>query len=339
MKRLFSTLTLLLALTVTAFAQTPVTKTSPDRASEPVVENYEKTSDQMEQYLNARLDLDVQTRITKALDINEQQITKFQPLYTAYQEEKDEIDMRRKQLITRYTEEMKEDDTAKDEENETADFVENYWELDIDAMKLKKNYFDRLEDIVGTAKALDFFSMDEMYTARLNRMRMQAVPDLMVVATPRVSYENEINDYHNWSRINIDGKVDVSHDFTNNGLTKLWNVVGQISRAEGIEVNDLPAKKQKVMMLADNMQKNWKDLSHADYARQAFVMTAETLMEITNDKRFATNMTAVKRLKRTAEMIDPQQKLTDQAQTIYAFFNDAEMIVNKIVDQANGMSK
>lgn len=333
MKRLFSTLTLLLVLAATAFAQVPVTKTSPDRASEPMTDKI--TEADIERYLDARMELDVQNTVLNALRLNKEQITDLQPIYLNYQTDLEKLDTRRKKLIMEYVEEMKEDDTAKDEENETADFVENFWEVDIDALKLKKDYFDRIEDITGTAKALDFFSLNEMYAARINRIRMQAVPDLKMMVTPMVTYQYELDDYRNWNRINIDGKVDVSHEFTANGLTKLWNTAQSIASAEGISVPDFMMKKEKVMMLAGKMQENWTSLKHADQAREAFTMTAEAL----NDLTAKAGITTSKQLMVTARMIDPAKKLTDQSQTIYSFFNQAEMMVNKVVEHANKMTR
>ena len=337
MKRLFSLL-LLLALGATTFAQQTTVRTSPDRASDiqAVDTDDDRVRQNYDRYLKARMELDLQNTITNALGLTNDEIADFQPFYVAYAAEKEAIDARRRDLIAEYRDEMAEDDSARDEENETADFIENYWELEIDELRLKKNQFDRLEDMIGARKALDFFALDKMYTDRMNRMRLQqAAPALVVITTPSVSYNREVTDFREWNRINIDGRVGLSHDFTTNGLTKLWKAAGAIAGAEGITVPGFKAKQQEVMKINKQLQKDWTSLDHADLARRAFTLTAETLGAVCEDSRFGHGKTASMQLKQTAQSIDPAVKLTDQAETVYDFFNQAERIVNNLVDTAN----
>ncbi|TXF87851.1 hypothetical protein FUA23_16970 [Neolewinella aurantiaca] len=332
MTKFFQMLLLVTALSLPAFGQ-QVTKKAVNRSS-----SLETKSEDVDRYVEAKLYVGTRSQAVKALNLTEEETMGFTPIYEDYVKERKEIDMRRKALIEEYRDEMKEDDTARDEENETADFIENFWELDIDMMRLKKNMFDRFEDVMGSQRALDFFTMEDMFTARAKRsMIREAMPSMRIYVPVNVSYEQPLNNFSDWKKINIDGEVGLSHDFTYNGLEKLLTAAESMTTAEGIEVENFDTRKKEIMMKAENLKQNWKSLKHADMAREAFTMTADVLGEVARDSRFEARTPWIEKLSNTAEMIKPDVKLTDQANTVYTFFDTAEMIVNDLVKQANDM--
>lgn len=333
MKKLLTTLALAAAFSIPTFAQQTTTNKVADRSS-----NIGASAEELETFVDSKIYVESRAQAIRALNLNEEQIEDFTPIHLDYTRAKSAIEDRRKKLVKEYNEEMAEDDTAKDEMNETGDFIENYWELDIAYMELKKDMFDRFEDVITPTKALEFFAMEDMITTRATRkLIMETVPTYGIIVPVSVSYERELNDYRNWNSLNIDGKVGLSHDFTYNGLTKLLTVADKMVKSENINVTDFTNRKQSIMSKAEMLKSNWKSLKHADYAREAFTMTADLFNDIVMDSRFNTKKAEVSELRTIAESVKPEVKLTDQASTVYRFFNAAEDMVNGLVNQANKM--
>lgn len=333
MKKFITTLALAAAISVPAIAQQTTTMKAADRGS-----NIEATTEDYNKIIDSKLYVESRAQAIRALMLDEKQIEDFTPIFQDYTRRKAALEERRMKLVKEYEDEMAEDDTAKDEMNETGDFIENYWEIDIAYMELKKDMFDRFEDVITPTKALDFFAMEDMINSRANRKLMtEMLPTYGVLVPVPVSYEWELNDYRNWNSINIDGKVGLDHNFTYNGLSKLLSVAEKMASAEGISVNNFAERKQMIMQKAEMMKTNWKSLNHADYAREAFTMTSDLMKEISMDSRFTANKMELSELNTVAESIRPSVKLTDQATNVYRFFNTAENIVNGLVNQANNI--
>lgn len=331
MTKYLSTLLLLVALSLPSFAQ-EMTKKATDRASD-VQESSAADYDRM---MQNKIFIAARARAINSLDLTEKQTTGFTPILMDYKKAQENLDARRTKLVKAYADEMAEDDTAKDEMNETGDFIENYWELDIAEMELKKDIFDRLEDVITPGKAIRFFAEEDMYNRRAKRDLMtEMLPRMTYLVPVSVAYQFELDDYRNWNRVNIDGKVALDHKFTRNGLTKLLNAAEAMTLAENVTVKNFSERKSNVLDLAEKMQKDWTSMEHADYARKAFVTTASILNDIATDVNFDEPTAWLSKLMTTAEMIDPKRKLTDQASTVYTYFSTAEAIVNQLVDQAN----
>ncbi len=330
MKKFFAMLLLFSALSLTTYAQ-EMTKKATDRGS-----NVEVTAEDYDRMMEKQVFVAARAQAINSLNLTEKETKEFTTILMAYTNAKERLMERRRSLVEAYADEMKEDDTAKDEMNETGDFIENYWEIDIAEMEMRKDYFDRLEDAITPMKALRFFANEDMYNRRAKRtLLMERMPKLTFLVPSYVTYQYEIDDFNNWNRVNIDGKVGLDHQFTSTGLQKLLNTAEAMTYAEGIDVKDFAAKKEKVAMLANKLTEDWKSLQHADYARKAFVSTAEILNAIAKDARFNEPTAWLSKLKTTAEMIDPDKKLTDQASTVYTYFSTAESIVNELAKQLN----
>ncbi|PHI18666.1 hypothetical protein CEQ90_16940 [Lewinellaceae bacterium SD302] len=270
-----------------------------------------------------------------ALDLTEKQITKLDPGFRSYMNATSELNKKRKNLVEEYNEEMAEDDTAKDEENETADFIENYWDLDIDQMELKKDYFDNFEDIIGYEKAMKFFILEEDVRQRLNSaMWVEKIPTLLIVPTAKYSNNSEVNNYRNWM-LDMDGKVDISHEYTHNGLTQLVKTAYALAEAGNVNTSAWDNSKAMVMKLADGMTENWKSDDHADMAKKAFGIVANMYADLAKTETFRTDSYLINELKMSADKLNKGTHLTEQSAHVYNFFEKAERVVNLLANTAD----
>lgn len=116
----------------------------------------------------------------KSLELTEDEIIKFDPLYSEYIAQKMDIADRRNKLVEKYRDEMMEDDDAEEKADERADFIENYWETQIKEMELKKDYFDRFEDIVSNEQAINFFLLEEKAQSRMEESSLIEIVPMMI---------------------------------------------------------------------------------------------------------------------------------------------------------------
>ncbi|MFT6000760.1 MAG: hypothetical protein ACI81P_003223 [Neolewinella sp.] len=331
MTKYFSTLLLFLALSLPSFAQ-EITKQASDRGNDV----QEVTAEDHERIMDKKVFIATRARAINSLDLTEKQTSDFTPILMEYTQAKENLELRRNKLVQAYADEMSEDDTKKDEMNETGDFVENYWEIDIAEMELKKDIFDRMEDLITPGKAIRFFAEEAMYSRRAKRnLMVKRLPTMTHLIPMSVSYQFELDDYNNWNRINIDREVDLDHEFTYNGLSKLLNIAEAMTRAEEVSVKNFSSRSVEIMMMAEDLKGDWTGLKHANHARKAFVLTANMLNDIAIDVKFNEPTAWLSKLMATAKMIDPNQLLTEQASTVYTYFNTAEAIVNELVKQVD----
>lgn len=341
MKKLLSAIALTIALAAPTFAQTERVNPVVNRAND--VSNYTNSfSEEYQKVIRAQYEINFRGLAIEALNLNEEEAIKFTPIFFSYMEGKQALNEDREDLVSEYQREMSEDNSPESAENETADFIENYWESDIDEMELKKDYFDRLEDEIGTERALKFFDLENMYSNRLKRISLleslPMQPVLYVLEPISYSYKMEMDDYNNWNKIYIDGQVALDHEFTYDGLTKLLTAAEAMASAEGISVNNLSNRKAMIMNKAEQLKVNWRSLKHANLAREAFTETASILQEIAHDDRFKTSSAWIDKLDNAAKSIKPNVKLTDQGTAVNDFFDTAQYIINNLVDQANGIN-
>jgi len=337
MKKLFLSLALLAAVSLPSYTQivTPSTLPVADRG------NNISEEEGYERMLNNQYKVELRALAGNALEFTSEEMENFTPTFLEYVKYKNSLVERRNDLVDGYKVEMQENDTAEDEAEETADFIENYLEVDIADMELQKDYFDKFEDAIGYEKALKFFALERMFQDRINRSVMvRDMPALyMLEATPLYSYRYEFEDFYNWNKVNIEGVVTIDHDFTTTGLEKLLNVAEKMTRAEGIVVDNFTKRKEMIMQNAKQLKQYWRSFKHAGYAREAFIATADILEDIALSGRFDEKTDWFKMLNKQAENIRPDEKLTDQAVMVRMFFDTAEKIVNDLIDQANDVSR
>ena len=269
------------------------------------------------------------------LGLNETEIKNLTPLYMEFMKEKNDLIDRRRQLVEDFRDEMKEDDTMKDEKEETADFIENYWEIDIAEMELQKDYFDKFEDAIPYRKAVQFFLLENDVRDRLKRAQIvRTLPVLVMTPTSSFSNNPEVKNYNNWM-LNIDGKVSVDHEYTKQGLTQLVKTAEALADNAGIEVANFDTDKQRVMKIANTITRDWTSVDHADMVKEAFTTVAMMYNQLAMQEPFTGRNVATEKLMTVAKQVKPSTNLTDQADTVYNFFNQAEKTVNILARSAD----
>ncbi|MEM7573903.1 MAG: hypothetical protein AAF433_13435 [Bacteroidota bacterium] len=312
----------------TTIAQSPMTT---DADSETVsVEDYERMYE-------SRFRVNLRSAVVNQLDLDPTEITDFTPLYFEYMSRKKDMVDQRERLMDEYAEEMQEPDQGKKEiENESADFIENYWEVDIAEMELRKDFFDRLEDKIGTKAALQFFVIEDNYRRQFTFNRLNEVIPFAIYLDPiyRTSLP-EVDELNNWGAINIDGELSLDHEYTYQGLRKVLNATQAIANRAGERLTFVESMKRQILEKADMMREDWESTQHADYAREAFIMTANMMATLHNDTEMDIDSEALAKLRTAAEAIDPDRLYTVQTEAVHNFFRRAQQMVNDMVYNSN----
>jgi hypothetical protein len=295
----------------------------------------EPTAEDYERIIKNTFEVEFRELAINVLDMDEATIEKFTPLYFDYMEAKADLMNDRNELIEEHKEEMSEDQPAAEVDDEAADFVEDYWALDIDEMQIEKYYFDKLEDIMTYKKAMRFFELEEGFRSRIARAQlMEYVPVFVELEPVYVAYQAEKSRFNDWESINIDGKVGIDHNFTHDGLTTLLDYAAAMVESEGISVDNFEKRRKKIMLKADKVKKDWDIDQHADLAREAFVMTAKLLQDIHYNSTLDIPKELSIELLEEAKQINPNILLVDQADNVYLFFERAETVINRLANQA-----
>lgn len=288
--------------------------------------------------------VDFRSYAINRLGLNEAEITAFTPLYMEYMDERADLADKRARLIEEHAEEMSESNSAENKGQETADFVENYWEVDINEMELRKDYFDRMEDAISYEKAMAFFLLEEDLARSLSRVQLQrVVPAVSIIDLPAEGMgstdpnrrNNKNGQEKSYLDFKIDGEVALDHEFTQRGLKKLVYAAEAIAQAKNIEVPNWKQQKQKILNAADEITRNWRSTEHADKTKKAFKMTAEVFQTLQQRGMFTELYYETNQLTDAASRIDPSVNMTNQPEAVRAYFQRAESLVNAMADRAN----
>ncbi len=294
--------------------------------------NDEVSAETYERMIQNSFEINLRELAIKTLDLTEDQIIEFTPLYMDYMDEKAELMDDRLAMIEKYEAELSEEkDSEADKNEERAEFVEDYWQIDIDEMQLKNNFFDKFEDVIPYEKAMRFFDIEEAFRSRIARAELIAVMPVMVELEPiMVAYDTEKRSFDNWKTINIDGEVGLDHEFTHDGLDKLLSFTEAMVTMEGIDVNNFEARKNDIMKLADGLTKNWTSTDHADKAKKAFEHTADLIADIESNANVKLSGNQISDLKKAASAINPGELMTNQKEEVYTFFDHAQKVMNAL---------
>lgn len=300
-----------------------------------VEDKQEITDSQYEELIRNSYKVNFRDYAFSKLELNKTEIENLTPLYMEFMNDKNDLIDRRRKLVENFRDEMKEDDTVKDEKEETADFIENYWEIDIAEMELQKDYFDKFEDAIPYRKAVQFFLLENDVRDRLKRAQIVSTLPVLVM-TPTSSFSNnpEVKNYNNWM-LNIDGKVSVGHEYTKQGLTQLVKTAEALADNADLEIANFTANKQRVMKIANKITHDWTSTDHADMVKDAFTTVAMMYNQLAMQEPFNGRSVATEKLMTVAKEVKPSTKLTDQADTVYNFFSQAEKTVNTLVRSAD----
>ncbi len=298
-------------------------------------------------YIDSKMKVDMRNTMVKALDLNDKESARFTSAYMSYMKDKEALLERRMDLLEDLREELAEDDDFENEQEDRADFIEDYWEIINDGAELKKDQFDRLEDIIGVDKAAKFYLYEDAVENRLMmNSLMSIVPQLSVLKIYEIEMQNnnrnnemsatstfskgtqqKINGFVNWvNNTKRNGEVNVYHDYTRSGLMSLTNALEAMQQDKNIEIAGFSQKISVIRNNANEITKNWKETDHADLTSEAFIAAAEIINAMGKMKNDSRVMQVAKNLK-SSEM------LTDQAPIIYNFFDAAKDSLQKLNGQ------
>lgn len=304
--------------------------------------------DSYERMLDAYLKVKFREYAYETLNLTKEEIIALDPIYMSYMDDKDRLLDRRAVMVKEYREEMMEDDRLQDEINESADFVENYWENKIAVDELRKDYFDRMEDKIPYDKALRFFMLEENAEAQILLARQTDYFPILIeveVEEPMVMNKAaetetsstrtimEIDNYNLWMKennVDLNGKVGLDHDYTYDGLERLTKAVrATVSRVDG-KVANLDNRLKQVMSKAAEMQKDPYADTHANLAKEAFMMLTEVMSDVQKLNATVVPTKHINDMRMAAEKIDVDVLYMDQSAHTYSFFEAAQKAVNNI---------
>jgi len=261
-----------------------------------------------EKLLDGYLTVNFRKYAYERLNLTEDEIIALDPLYLSYMQEKNELNDRREKLVKDYRKEMKEDDRPADEAEETTDFIEDYWELKIAGEELRKDYFDKMEDVIPYQKAFTFFLLEESIEMDLlKEMNVQLAPVLLELEDPNLVYYRELKRYNIWmqrNNIDIGGTVSLDHQYTYDGLKKLSNAIRATARVAKVNVTDLEARIDEIMAKAAQMQEDKYADTHADLAKAAFMMVTDLMTDLNRSDAIVIQEDNIKQMRAITDKID-----------------------------------
>ncbi len=329
---------------LTAQAQTTPT---PNSTSQPTMSDYERM-------LQNQQKVEFRTQAVKALGLTEKQIMDFDPMYQSYMKDKNELAQKHIKLLNKYNVEIAETNSPSKLENEKEEFMEDYLELQVDEMKLRKETFDRMEDKITADKAFGFFLFEDMVANDIYRgiiqqrfapfiiiekdasMTNKGLHDQGMTSTNTTTtkkaidrkYRTDIDAYSKWSMANK-GDVGDPHNYTYNGLKSLTAAITSLSMACDVSDASLTTQQNKIMANAAEMQKDPKSMKHSALAKEAFIMTADMLKTVHQRCNMTTsNSSALAQLDEAARKIDASKTTTSQAQLFHSFFHKAQVAID-----------
>jgi len=309
----------------------------------------EVTESEYERMIENTLNIELRAYAIESLGLNEEETEFFTPIFFDYTEAKDELMEEKNELLKEYEEEMAEDDSKADEREETADFIEHYWKLQIASSELRNDYYDKLEDELGPYRALEFFLIEESMESALQQMQVaEFIPVYRIVQEDskmknrkyaadkkkynwnekgkEKAYKDELKAYNKWVNKNK-GNASLDHEYTHKGISQLTRTMAAMADAQGLSDSKVRSTKKELMGHADQLKKNPMTDEHADIARKAFDSIA-SMLTILHEK--GKDASSVQKVHKAAEKIDPDELLLDQEAYIYNFFESAQGVVNEI---------
>lgn len=141
-------------------------------------------------YLDARMEMDMRLVAIKELNLTSEEINQFNPVFDSYMAAKDKLSEKKFDLFDEYVEEIQEEEDKDDRAEETSDFIEDYWELEIEEKKLRKDYYDQMENVIPYQKAAEFFLFDETVENRIKHNTLMAkMPQVKAIEKAKLKKE------------------------------------------------------------------------------------------------------------------------------------------------------
>lgn len=181
--------------------------------------------------LEAQLQVDFRKYAIENLGLDEKQIIAFDPIFREYMNAKDKIVERKFDVLKNYAKEADEHEDASmaKKDDDMGDAIEDYWEAEIADMELQKDYFDRLEDVITTKKAFNFFLLED---AVMSRLKAQSVAEFIPIIVeiekmPKSEYGNNIpgnmNEDQNQKNMSQNDRMKENNNQMSNNNTQMNN--------------------------------------------------------------------------------------------------------------------
>jgi len=303
----------------------------------------EEVTEDITRYFDARMDMDYRNNTLKVLDLTKDEIIEFDPVFKEYMDRKDELVEEKMELIEDIQEELTEDDSPENEEEDMSDFIEEYWEVEIDEMELKKEFYDDLEDIIPLNKAMQYFVWEDAIQGKLERnSQMMMFPQISAIkALPAASTKKDmvqkerkrrnsrrdLRSYHSWINSRNRG-MNLSHRYTSTALKKLTRAINTIKSEKGLNLVNFDNKRNIILNNAAGLRKDPMSDQHAEMASKAFKNISEMINEIAGAAKVAPN----NKLTTLANSIDNNKLLLDQSSLVYEFFDEAYRYLSPMVN-------
>jgi len=145
-------------------------------------------------YIDKRLKMDFRAAAIEEMSLTPEEIVVFDPLFKQYMDAKDQKTEKKFNLIDKYSKKISKEKKEKKVAEEVSDFIEDYWEAEIAEMKLKEEYFDKMENQLPYMKVARFFLLEE---AVENRMKYDVIiakmPSLVIIEEKRINTDLDID--------------------------------------------------------------------------------------------------------------------------------------------------
>jgi hypothetical protein len=338
MKRLLAVLTLVAGLAAVTNAQTT---------------NNHADSD-YERLVQKRLEVNFRNYAINALELDEPAINEFDEVYKSYMRDKSSLIDQKYELLDKYVASVKKG--KKDKEEELTDFIEDYWETEIDEMKVEKRYFDNMSEELGLAKTTQFFLLEDALQNRLkNRIYAKDMP--LLIRIERFSVFDDkaklsdgwakrskkqyadagmvkrpaVTSYINWVQMIYPNDVTFSNEYVAQGIKGLTGAVkALIESSDEWSVKNLDVRTENIMKIADQLAETEVKNEKADIAKVAFLNVASILHDLQNEYGLDYVNIEIRQLDITANDIYESEMLQEQPDQVYQFFKETASVLEQL---------
>lgn len=130
-----------------------------------------------QRYIDKRLEMDFRLASIDAMELTSAEINRFNPIFDRYILEKETLTEKKFTRLDAYKKELIIEDNKAERAEESADYIEDYWGIEIAEMKLKENYYEIMEHSIPYNKAIQFFLFEEV-------LENQIMYDILVINMP-----------------------------------------------------------------------------------------------------------------------------------------------------------
>lgn len=146
----------------------------------------------------------------------------------------------------------------------------------------------------------------------------------------------EVNDYLRYTvEHRAQADADLSHEYTADGIRRLASALGAITDRDTVGDTDVPSLVADLRDRADALQRNQESMSHARYAKDAFI-SAGDLMQALQQRSYPNAGAEVEQARQAAQSVDTDGPLLAQRTRVQAFFDHSARVIQAIM--AHGTS-